>query len=95
LLELMATGRASRWRRNRWRPQFGNQPQNLGEQHPWHSDLGHLEGKIAPAADLDQLLLQAGQRIVLDQLGAPLAILSMSPYGTFRRFAAPHQFDSN
>ena len=41
---------------------------------PWHGDLGHLEGKMAPVADdlradLDQLLLQAGQRPVFDRLG--------------------------
>jgi len=37
-------------------------------------DLGHLEGDIAAMADdlgtnLDQLLLEAGQRPVLDRLG--------------------------
>src|SRR4029077_8285290 len=74
LLEVMATERASRcsWIR-RW-PQFGDQPQYLGEQHSWHGDLGHLEGYTAAVADdlrtdLDQLLLQAGQRPVLDWLG--------------------------
>ena len=41
---------------------------DLGEQHPWHGDLGHLEGDVAavadqPGADLDQLLL----RLVSDQ----------------------------
>ena len=56
------------------RPQFGDQPQDLGEQHSRHGDLGHLEGDIAavaddPRADLDQLLSQAGQRPVLDRLG--------------------------
>jgi hypothetical protein len=60
------------WRRP-W-PQFGDQPQDLGEQRPRHGDLGHLEGDIAAVADdlradLDQLLFQAGQRPVLDRLG--------------------------
>ena len=41
---------------------------------PWDGDLGHLEGDIAAVADdlradLDQLLLQARQRPVLDRLG--------------------------
>ena len=57
-----------------WRPQFGDQPQDLCKQHPRHGDLGHLEGDIAAVADdlradLNQLLLQAGQRPVLDRLG--------------------------
>jgi hypothetical protein len=30
-----------------WRPHFGDQPQDLGKQHPRHGDLGHLEGDIA------------------------------------------------
>ena len=56
------------------RPQFGDQPQDLCKQHPRHGNLGHLEGDIAAVADdlrpdLDQLLLQAGQRPVLDRLG--------------------------
>ena len=61
-------------RRWRWlRPQFGDQPQDLGEQHPRNGDLGHLEGDIAAVADelradLDQLLPQAGQRPLLDRL---------------------------
>src|SRR5262250_2208311 len=74
LLELMATERASRcsWIR-RW-PQFGDQPQYLGEQQPWHGDLGHLERNVASVADdlradLDKLLLQAGQGPVIDWLG--------------------------
>ena len=55
-------------------PQFGDQPQDLCKQHPRHRNLGHLEGDIAAVADdlradLDQLLLQAGQRPVLDRLG--------------------------
>ena len=58
-------------RRWRWlRPEFGNQPQDLGEHVPRHGDLGHLESDVAavadePGADLDQLLPQAGQRPVL------------------------------
>jgi hypothetical protein len=52
------------------RPQFRDQPQDLLEHLPWDGDLGHLEGNIAAVADdlradLDQLLLQAGQRPVL------------------------------
>jgi hypothetical protein len=43
---------------------------SLLEHLPWDGDLGHLEGNIAAVADdiradLDQLLLQAGQRPVL------------------------------
>ena len=73
MLELMPAARSCR-RGIRRRPQFGDQPQDLGEQHPRHGDLGHLEGDIAAVADdlradLDQLLLQAGQRPVLDRLG--------------------------
>jgi hypothetical protein len=41
---------------------------------PGNGDLGHLEGDVAAvaddlAADLDQLLLQAGQRPGLDRFG--------------------------
>ena len=48
-----------------------NQPQNLLEQLPGNGALGHLEGNGAAmtadlGADLDQLLLQARQRPVLD-----------------------------
>ena len=47
---------------------------NLLEHLPWDGDLGHLEGDVAAVADdlgadLDQLLLQARQRPVLDRLG--------------------------
>ena len=35
----------------RRRPQFRDQSQDLGEQHPWHGDLGHLEGGVAAVAD--------------------------------------------
>jgi hypothetical protein len=64
----------SRWHWIRRRPQFGDQSQNLGEQYSWHGDLGHLEGDIATVvnnlrANVDQLLLQAGQGPVLDWLG--------------------------
>ena len=34
-----------------WRPQFGDQPQDLCKQHPRHGNLGHLEGDIAAVAD--------------------------------------------
>src|SRR6266404_3067564 len=73
-LEQMATERASCCSWIRWRPQLGDQPQNLGEQHSWHGDLGHLEGDIATVvndlrANLDQLFLHAGQGPVLDWLG--------------------------
>jgi hypothetical protein len=42
------------------RPQFRDQPQNIGEQISGNGDLGHLEGVIASVADglcvdLDQL----------------------------------------
>src|SRR5262252_5744361 len=51
LLEPMATGRASRRRWIRRWTQFGDQPQNLGEQHPRHGDLGHLERNVASVAN--------------------------------------------
>ena len=62
------------WRGGRLRPQFPDQPQNLLEHLPWNGDLGHLEDEIATVADdlrasLDQLLLQARQRPILDRLG--------------------------
>ena len=39
----------------------------------WDSNLGHLEGEVAsvtdePGADLDQLLLEVGQRPIFDRL---------------------------
>ena len=54
-------------------PHFSDQPQDLGEQSPRHRNLSHLESNVPsvrddPGADLDQLLLQAGQRPVLDRL---------------------------
>ena len=60
-------------RRSGFWPQFSDQPQDLGEQSPRHRDLSHLESNVPavrddPGADLDQLLLQAGQRPVLDRL---------------------------
>ena len=63
-----------RCRRGRRRPQFGNEPQDVGEEVSRDRDLGHLEGDIAAVADdlradLDQLLLQARQRPILDRLG--------------------------
>lgn len=63
-----------RCRRDRRRPQFGNEPQDVGEEVSRDRDLGHLEGDIAAVADdlradLDQLLLQARQRPILDRLG--------------------------
>ena len=73
MLDLVQPARSRRRGIGR-RPQFGDQPQDLGEQHPRHGNLGHLEGGIAAVADdlrtdLDQLLFQAGQRPVLDRLG--------------------------
>ena len=58
----------------RRRPQFRDQPQDVGEQVSRNGDLGHLEGDIAAVADdlradLDQLFLQARQRPVFDRLG--------------------------
>ena len=71
----MALGHEWRHRKvvHRLRPQFCDQPQDLGEHHSRHGDLGHLESDIAavadePGADLDQLLFQAGQRPVFDRL---------------------------
>ena len=54
-------------------PHFSDQPQDLGEQSPRHRNLSHLESNVPsvrddPGADLDQLILQAGQRPVLDRL---------------------------
>jgi len=48
--------------------------QDVGEERLRNGDLGHLKGDIAAVADdfranLDQLLLQACQRPVLDRLG--------------------------
>ena len=50
-----------------------DQPQDFLEQFPRHRDLGHLEDDVAGMAhdlspDLDELLLQARQRPVLDRL---------------------------
>jgi hypothetical protein len=50
-LEQMATEHASCCSWIRWRPQLGDQPQNLGEHHSGHSDLGHLERNVASVAD--------------------------------------------
>ncbi len=60
-------------RRIRWRPEFGDQPQEIGKQHPRHGYLSHLEDNIAAMADdlgsnLDQFLPQRGQRPVLNFL---------------------------
>ena len=73
----------SRWRWIRRRPQFGDQWQNLGEQHSWHGDLGHLEGDIATVvndlrANLDEFLAQAGQR---PRLTRTLAVSLLSGFG--------------
>jgi hypothetical protein len=56
----------------RW-PQFRDQPQDIGEQISRDGDLGHLECDVAAVAndlraDLDEFLLQARQRLVLDRL---------------------------
>ncbi len=54
--------------------QFGNEQHDVGEEVSQDSNLGHLEGDIVAMADdlatnLDELLLQAGQRQVRDRLG--------------------------
>ena len=62
---------AIEWLRRRrigCRPQFSDQPQYLGEKGSRNGNLGHLEADIAAAADdlcsdLDQLLVQADQRL--------------------------------
>jgi hypothetical protein len=64
----------SHWRWGWLRPEFRDQPQNLLEHLPWDGNLGHLESDVTAVAhdlraDLDQLLLQAGQRPLLDRLG--------------------------
>ena len=56
------------------RPQFRDQPQNVGEDVSVNCDFGHLESDIAPMADdlradLNQLFLQARQRPILDRFG--------------------------
>src|SRR4051812_18134835 len=53
--------------RRRRRAQPGDQRQDVGERQSWHRDFGHLEGHVSAMADdlrpdLDQLLLEAGQR---------------------------------
>ncbi len=61
----------------RWirpRPQFGDQLQDLNQQHSGHRDLGHLERDLArmrgdPGTYLHELLPEAGQRPVRDCLG--------------------------
>ena len=50
LLERMTTERFTRSAAGR-RPQFRDQPQDVGEQISWNGDLGHLEGDIAAVAD--------------------------------------------
>jgi len=60
-------------RRGRSWPQSGNQPQDFLEQFLRHRDLGHLERDVAGmrddlGPDLDELLLQARQRPLLDRL---------------------------
>jgi hypothetical protein len=50
-----------------------DEPQDVGEEIFRDSNLGHLEGNIAAVAhdlraDLDQFLLQTGQRPLLDRL---------------------------
>src|SRR3954468_11194943 len=56
---------SSCWRGRRAQP--SDQPQDLGEHLSRHRDLSHLESHVAPMADdlradLDQLLLEAGER---------------------------------
>jgi hypothetical protein len=63
----------SRWHWWWLRPQFRNEPQNLLEHLSRDRNLGHLEGNTAAVAhdlraDLDELLLQARQRPILDRL---------------------------
>ena len=57
------------------RPQFRDQPQDVGEQASRDGDFGHLEGDITAVADdfradLDEFFLQARQRPVLIGSGA-------------------------
>ncbi len=57
-------------RRNGSLSQVINQAQDFLEQASWHGNLGQLEGDVLPVtddlgSDLDQLLLQRGQRPVL------------------------------
>ena len=61
---------ASRGHRIGRRPQFCDEPQDVGEQSSGNGDLGHLDCDIATVghhlrADLDQLLLEARQRPIL------------------------------
>jgi hypothetical protein len=60
----------------RW-PHFGDQPQNLAEQHPWRGDLGHLKRNAAPVADdlradLDTLPPQAREEPLDVRVGSSL-----------------------
>ena len=55
------------------RQELSYQPQEFVEQAPRHRNLGHLERDVSAGADdpgpnLHQLLLQRGQRPVLDRL---------------------------
>ena len=63
----VASDPALRLRRRGWRPQQGDQRQDVGEHLSRHCHLGHMEGDVAAVAndlraDLDQLFAQAGQR---------------------------------
>jgi hypothetical protein len=54
------------------RPQFRDQAQDIGKEVSRDGDFRHLEGDVAAVAhhlraDLDQLLLQARQRPILDR----------------------------
>lgn len=60
-------------RRERWRPQFRDHAQDIGEEIFGNGHLRHLEGGVAGMAhdlraDLDQLLPQRRHRPVADRL---------------------------
>jgi hypothetical protein len=61
-------------RRDRRRPKFRDQPQDVGEQIPRDDDLRHIKRDIATVAhdfraDFDQLLFEARYRLILCRLG--------------------------
>jgi hypothetical protein len=61
LLAMLMPGVARPW------PQFGDQPQDLGEQRPRHGNLGDLEGEQSPFRVKVQHGRLAGERPVRGQ----------------------------
>lgn len=80
-------------RRWRWlRPQFGDQLQDLGEQHPRNGDIDHLGGDIAAVAD--ELCATMGPHVV-DILKLGLSGFSNTPVrGERVGLQSVHKWDS-